>query len=227
MKSLNEIDIELRQLSPAVASLPRKVPFRLPENYFFELPSVILEKIPYEIPAKTEIPFEVPDSYFAGFPQQVMTAIRNAEADDELPTVLQSISREMPYSVPEGYFSQDRFKAPPAEVSKPVLMRPVHSFRRYAVAASVTALLAVSAWLVFPKTGASSDPALSYQEAKSLNIGAALSVVDEGVLEAYVKETPKNFAVAFLQTDEQLNVEETVAEVNTGDLDDFLIESPL
>lgn len=230
MKNLNEISDELKALSATVASIPNRNPYFLPENYFANFPSVVLDKIATGIPFCAKSPLELPADYFQNFPGMMMQRIRSEEAleiNDELPPLLASVSKEMPYHLPENYFANNHFHIPAAEPRKPVLMKPVHSFRRYAVAASVTALIALGGWLFLSPPAASSDSAINYQEARNLNIDAELSTVDATTLDAYLAETPKNFAVAFLQADEQINTEDNVSSVNTDELDEFLTEQAL
>lgn len=58
--------------------------------------------------------FEVPGGYFSNFPQRILKRIevQSLEGDQPLPSILEELKNENPFSVPEGYFKQfSPFKA--------------------------------------------------------------------------------------------------------------------
>ncbi len=146
MKRVNIISDELKNLAPALIPAQGIQVFTVPDGYFEEFaltfyPDNILNSVPA---------MSAPEGYFDGFAASVMLKIKAGETSlpvgsehDELPRVLKSISREMPYEIPPGFmgsFSGKMLKKvrPPKVVS---LSSVKKSMFRYAAAAVVTGLL--------------------------------------------------------------------------------------
>jgi hypothetical protein len=118
----NEISVELRSLSDLVSGISRLTPYGVPDGYFDQLPTQVLNRV-----AAKSSTFHVPSGYFEGFAAQVLARIKTgagnsgstqpdtpglimregvAEELVRLSAVLSRISREMPYRLPAGYFEQ-------------------------------------------------------------------------------------------------------------------------
>ena len=124
MNVKNDISEELRSLSALVATISRETPYRAPEGYFLQFPTLVLKRVqpspintagevPHVIGLETNKPltFNVPEGYFEGFAQQVLNRIKSGSApsagipeEEVLPAILLKAGRITPYSVPEGYF---------------------------------------------------------------------------------------------------------------------------
>lgn len=59
-------------------------------------------------------PFSVPTDYFGTLVQKSITAINKSDAANELESnrIIASATRKMPFSIPDGYFQNLRFKKP-------------------------------------------------------------------------------------------------------------------
>jgi hypothetical protein len=87
----NEIEEELREIAPKLASLERKHPFTIRENYFEELSSHIFLALninmtkPDEKAASgsKEHPFLVPGNYFENLPASILSAIKEQPLQEE------------------------------------------------------------------------------------------------------------------------------------------------
>jgi hypothetical protein len=118
----NEISVELRSLSDLVSGISRLTPYGVPDGYFDQLPTQVLNRV-----AAKSSTFHVPGGYFEGFAAQVLARIKTgagnsgstqpdtpglimregvAEELVRLSAVLSRISREMPYRLPAGYFEE-------------------------------------------------------------------------------------------------------------------------
>ena len=90
MQLNNEIAEELKQLSPYVASLPRRHPFTAPENYFEWLEQHIVKtaigvkvsSIANDALPEITHPFEVPENYFDELPAKIISLIREHESEE-------------------------------------------------------------------------------------------------------------------------------------------------
>ena len=85
MESGKEIEQELRLVSPYLASLPKRHPFLVPENYFSALERNILVRIASEqrqdiLSEQVAHPFEVPEDYFNDLSSNIITMIRGEES---------------------------------------------------------------------------------------------------------------------------------------------------
>lgn len=123
IKTLENVDEELKSLSPVVASISKENVFTVPNGYFDSLSSSVLNKV---------------------------NAVENA--DDELKsisTVVASASKENVFEVPQGYFEQlpqsILQKVKPAG-AKVVQMQRSKSILRYAAAAVITGVMALGVY---------------------------------------------------------------------------------
>ena len=135
MQAKNEISDELRLLSAVVSGISRETPYGVPAGYFDGFSALVLRLIGSEegagepsfaIEGDKPLTFSVPEGYFDGFAENLLNRIKagqgvsrtNSEAEaamngaetamgelEELSPLLNSISREMPYGTPEGYFA--------------------------------------------------------------------------------------------------------------------------
>lgn len=114
-----QIILEMQELAPALAGLPARLPYSVPEGYFAGLPMRMLEIIREENP------------------QQELAAIS---------PLLAGMNKRAPYSVPDGYFDSVRpIQQPLAPVVK--MSFPARAVR-IAAAAVVAGLIGISAWLM-------------------------------------------------------------------------------
>lgn len=112
MNNRNDILTELAQLSPALAAIPFRNVFTVPDGYFDHLPQVLLSNTKaetgLEIPKENQ--FSVPEGYFDGLAGNIMAkinAMESKQANDELRRIspfLSGIEKTNLFSVPEGYF---------------------------------------------------------------------------------------------------------------------------
>ncbi|HLX92879.1 MAG TPA: hypothetical protein VKR32_14435 [Puia sp.] len=122
MENSYEIWFELEALSPLIAGIKKVNPYKSPDYFFDQLPGVIMSRLKaasgdeaslqLEGLAK-DLPFSAPPAgYFDGFADKLMQRLRsnNSESVDEelasLSPLLTTISRKVPFSVPDGYFEE-------------------------------------------------------------------------------------------------------------------------
>ena len=91
---------ELEELGSPLATMPRVMPFQVPENYFTNITHTIIEAIAYEqepqLSLPKEMPFEVPQGYFENFAATVLDQVA------EVPS-FETIAPPA-FDVPAGYF---------------------------------------------------------------------------------------------------------------------------
>jgi len=115
MNPISEISSELQGLSPVLASVPRVNIFSVPDGYFNQLSTNVLNMIKTEethFSRKEPFTSSVPEGYFDGLAGSIMARIRNLEAESvenetsHISAIVASISRENIYKVPQGYFEK-------------------------------------------------------------------------------------------------------------------------
>jgi hypothetical protein len=106
MENRNNIQNELREISPVVADISYQATYTVPAGYFEGLPSqflqlvTTLEATPVLQPTKQ--PYEVPQGYFEGLANTILQRVKGEEAT--LSATLQQANNN-PYQVPAGYFN--------------------------------------------------------------------------------------------------------------------------
>lgn len=191
----NNILNELRELSPAVAAIPRINVFSVPEGYFDHLLALLLlqtsgaesgnmnnapvpegyfdnlagnimARIKQESLASNDHSallagignhnvFTVPAGYFEGLSSAIMQRIKNDVATEtaELSETVARIGNKNVFTVPDGYFN-NLPAAIHSRLEKPAKVVQLGGFRKYAkyaAAAVVTGLIAMSALFILNK----------------------------------------------------------------------------
>jgi len=162
---------ELKQISPLVAGIQPIAPYRAPDGYFESFAQKLMERIKVTpISAKAEleslspllssiskhVPYELPGNYFNELSDQALVGVRAIDFVNEelenLSPLMSSLKSKMVYEVPVGYFDSlpekiltEARKQQPAKV---IAMRPMRRIMRYAVAAVLIGVMAISAWLM-------------------------------------------------------------------------------
>jgi hypothetical protein len=222
MPSNPHIVKELNDISQTVANLPDLPVFTVPENYFEQFPEKLMSIIREN--ARKEINLIAEDA---------------GEEINQISPLLGGLKKAMPFSVPEGYFSQleEKLSSIPGrtseilnggqEISEPVIpakilrMSPVKQMYKLAAAAIVAGLIGVSAWFYFhqEQTGM---PSIA-------KINAELPTVPEKEMKDFLltipdMPEPENFQVAGL---DNLNFQDMLKDVKDDDLLEFVEESTI
>lgn len=212
----NNILNELRELSPAVAAIPRVNVFSVPEGYFDHLPALLLLQTS-DPDAGSMSNATVPDGYFDSLASTIIARIKKESlVDDEYSTLLAGIGNNNLFTVPQGYFEElpsaimhriknevvaetgeisglvaaignknvftvpeDYFNTLSADIrsklakpAKVVQMGGFRKYARYAAAAVVTGLIALSTIFIFNNkpagTGMNATTVAALEDARSI-----------------------------------------------------------
>jgi hypothetical protein len=203
MTMLNRTDIsnELKVISPAVEKLPFTPVFTVPDGYFTHFPQFLMEKI-----------------------KNVENDTVAAELESISPLLAGSLTKKMPYSLPEGYFSTSNpALQPPREerVAPVVPMFPVKKSRMLYAAAAVVAFLGIFTLLYKLNTGSQPLDA-------NVNITAELPKVDAREINAYLLYAPEDVQTEPLSLAnlEDIDFEGVINDINDKELKEFLTENP-
>ena len=154
MQISTEIYNELNEISPLLAGIEKKHIFSVPQGYFDTLSINILKKINID---SAEFKLAVPEGYFENLSTSVLNKIKslNEDPSQELRTLspmLYSIQNENVFEVPAGYFKSleanilSKITKPQAKV---IEIKKRQSIWRYAAAAVVTGVIAISSLMIF------------------------------------------------------------------------------
>jgi hypothetical protein len=173
---------ELNELGSSLSTYSLSNPYHVPGNYFEGLAGQIMARIKASegMTSREELanlssfvanippvnPYQVPAGYFDGLEKKLLQAALQAGDNQTVSEELESLSpllgglkKQTPYSVPDNYFENLQLN----KEEKPVTTGKVVSLNtrkwiRYAAAAVVTGLVAISALLFF-KNRQTIDPA--------------------------------------------------------------------
>lgn len=160
MDSYKDIVGEMRAISPLVADIGRSNPYTLPQDYFRELPGIILEKIQDVAVLLPEAAntYKIPENYFDSLPASILSRIKEDkspahEVNAELETIaplLNTLSKAPVFTVPEGYFEQLRPAAgentDEQVTAKLARLKNYRRWIQYAAAAMVAGILVTGAF---------------------------------------------------------------------------------
>lgn len=147
------IQQELQSIAPNLIGLNANV-YVTPNLYFEELPATVIQVIKNcaALPTLQIVKPNVPANYFENLPNQILAKIKHQESEtylelEAIAPTLNSISRQMPYSLPANYFEHFKAVTTNKEQAKIVAMHKPLKWARYAVAACIVGLLAVGSYL--------------------------------------------------------------------------------
>jgi hypothetical protein len=185
--------------------------------------SPVVEKLPIE-PV-----FTVPEGYFAQFPEKLMQRIRkeenqdvSAELEEISPLLAARLTRKMPFTLPDGYFSETILPTAAEKPQAPVLpMYPVKRNRILYAAAAMAAL--VGLFSLFYLVNHNQQEALP-----TVNVSAELPKLNASELNSYLLTSPDDDQAEPLSLAglEEIDFESLIDEVNDKELSEFLIENP-
>jgi hypothetical protein len=184
-------------------------PFTVPAGYFDNLADSILQRVkasgdtltaqeelavlsPLLSKLDKKLPFEAPAGYFSDLTENVVSGAKAIDFVNEelenLPAVLAGLNDKQVYEVPAGYFeqlpgqvlTQVRQAATPARVVSLSVGRKV---MRYAVAAVIAGVMAMTAWWFTGKPG--TDPVAPVAGTEKLPV-KELNSIPEAELESYL-----------------------------------------
>ena len=163
MNTRDNILKELAEVSPLLVKLDKAGVYSVPIFYFETLSDKVLSKINNETESRLKLvtnnPMNVPNGYFENFADRVLNRVRETEGANneveqelsEIAPVLNTINKQTLYKVPEGYFSAFSIKTPVVEQTKAkakvVSINFGRKLMRYAAAAIITTIIAISAYL--------------------------------------------------------------------------------
>lgn len=220
-----------------IQTLPVTNPYLIPENYFVNLPGLIIEKIQLNeelnvggINKKTGL--SVPDGYFESLAGNILNKIKNNSVNEvqkeleDLSPLLGSISRTNVYSVPDNYFSELKPSVEKSEEqeeeSAKVISIATHTRKwiNYAAAACIGTVLFGGGYLFFnKKTNQPQNLSNNYAAAFSnMDIQKEISALSDDVITKYLNDN-NNMAVYtnFNDSDELPNMDVQTLLQNVSD----------
>ena len=173
--------------------------------------------------------YSVPAGYFEGFAESVVQRLKidslsSSEELEEIAPFLASLPKEMPFSVPDGYF-----ESLPGIILKKVSPReakviPISSSRkwmRYAVAAMVAGIIAVSSVLYFGNNNQAIDPASESYEWVATNLkNVPNKELDEFINTTYISSS----ALANTNASDKTEVRKLLKDISDSEINKFLEE---
>lgn len=179
MEQNSHISAELMEMAPTIAHLSKQQLYQVPAGYFDMLAISIIQKIQQKENQHT--PFTVQAGYFNTLAGSIMEKIKAqavSVAPDEIQAeleivapLLNTISRQMPYKVPDAYFETiptlisgqaAKMQDTPAKVIGINLIG--RKWANYAAAASVLFIIATTSWLYAGKQIGRLDKSPSIQQ---------------------------------------------------------------
>jgi hypothetical protein len=232
MEARETILKELNSISPTVANLGAANVFVVPEGYFDRFPASVLSRIQAEtisFGGKSH-PFKVPVNYFDQLAGNILNKIKSKEQSveeelNELAPLLNTISKQPVYKIPEGYFESLELTIP-LKLDKPSAR--VFSFGRskrimqYAVAACTAAILLIGAFLY--TNNDKPEQLISHKEAVNMNVSTELDKLSETEIASYLDAAP-NVGYALNASAEDISFDEYLEETSDEEIDAYLNES--
>lgn len=198
MNNNNNILNELQQISQAVATIEQVTPYNVPSGYFEGLADSIVAQVRLaSLKEAGALPqYVVPDAYFDNLPSQILQKVKEAELlqtpFEELEahaTLLNTVSKEMPYKVPVNYFDN----LPSIITSRQTRSKVVSLSRQwfaYLSAAVVAGIMVTGAYMFTDSSRQSSDDFGSFKTSGSVDVKESVSKLSEDDIVNYLSAHP-------------------------------------
>jgi hypothetical protein len=195
---LNRADIlsELHAISPVVEKLPFSPVFTVPEDYFTHFHQILMQRI--QIEENQDV---------------------SAELGEISPLLAAKLTKKMPFSLPEGYFSEAIL--PPSTEAPVVQMFPAKRASVLYAAAAVAALVGIfSLFFLIGNNEKNLTP--------DLHVFSELPKMNSTELNSYLLNSPDDVPEDPLPLAglDEVNFESLINEVNDNELSEFLTENP-
>lgn len=233
MNSRNAIHDELKDLRSSLPFDNKQPVFTVPEDYFENFAASVLAKVKRQLPAMAtdeleslspvlaaipkKMPFSVPENYFSNLTSSLPALV----GDEVLPGLLAQHNKQMPYTVPTGYFDNlpnailQKVDAPPTAK----IISFGNRWMRYAAAAAITGLVAISSILYFKSSPATIDAT----KHPGQWVAQKLQHVSNADLEAFINSADVNVTgQQMAQGSSKTEVRKMLTDVSNKDLDAFL-----
>ena len=237
MNNRSTIKNELNELNSLLPLEKGPELYSVPVGYFEGLAESLLQNVKISLLSSSEeleeiapllasLPKEMPFSVPAGYFSDVTEGLSDWVKDDSPPALLQS-AKQMPFSVPDGYF-----ESLPAIILKIVAPRnakiiSIHSSRkwlRYAVAAMVAGIIAISSVLYFGNNNQPIDPASESYEWVATN----LKNVPDKELDDFINTTYINpSTLANTNKSTKTEIRRLLKDISDSEINKFLEEVPI
>jgi hypothetical protein len=219
MKQQANIQTELIDISHIIAEIPFVATYTIPENYFNQLPLLILGK------CNTAI-YTVPDNYFNTLSTAILNKIEIET--DALPAIFNNISKENVYTTPEAYFNTiNTIPTPVVNIQKNKKTKTWY----YLAAACFTGIIALVAFQFInntkPTSNVNSDRIIagtnmSYNQIVNMNVDAAIDSLNNDDVNNYLCENGLIACTDTKANDEKLQTEIEELNITEEELNDFI-----
>ncbi len=234
MEKRPDIILELQEISQLLAGISAETPFRVPDGYFAQFPETVLDTIQTEtfLANASAETLRVPLGYFEGLSTSIMDKITTVSTETEVASelnevapLLNTISREEIYTVPQGYFDTIDFAVSAQSEKQPakvITLRIARKWMQYAAAALVAGVLVTGAFLYTDNN----SNLLENEQYTGLDAPSGLNKVSEDELVSYL-DNPEHItaapATSLLASDDELKeVKNTIRQLSDEELNQYL-----
>lgn len=231
MNSRNNIQDELVALNSSLPANLHKPVFGLPEDYFENFASSVLEKLnkedvlsvtdelsrlsPLLASVSKKSPYHVPENYFSTLSGDLPAVV----SEDALPAVLAALSRDTPYKVPDGYFASLPQVMLNKVAPRQAKVIPMHTrWARMAAAAVVAGLISVGAFFYV-----NNQRSAGGSENWVVN---NLQTISDQELDEFVKSAEVGREDVVQSGTTQKEMTRLLSDVSTTEMDAFLAQVP-
>ena len=169
-----------------------QLPYVVPEGYFDSLSTTVLQQLPKEeaqLPIVSTPDYAIPEGYFDGLSNSILSRVASLsqESADELTVitpVLHTISNQLPYKAPEGYFENLTVNSELSEQPQGVKVIAITTrilWLRMAVAASIVGVILLAATIFYQRENGD-----TYASYKNVDLNKSVNKLSDDDLIKYL-----------------------------------------
>ena len=168
---------------------------------------------------KTNV-YNVEDNYFNNLPKSILSKIKSPENElSKIAPTLNSISKQNVYTVPSNYFKLLHVNIPATKSSAKIIsIKQINIFIKYAVAASVAAIIFTGSFLFNHHSSNNNNIA-------TINVTNDIKNISDDELDKYANEHSIQFTDdGFKDDNDELNVQAELKTVSNEELQQYYSE---
>ncbi len=252
------LQVKEDQKSEILAEMDKTIPYEVPQDYFQNLATIIMQRIkageeestgeelkilsPLLEGLQKKNTFSVPQGYFDDLSVNAVAGAKAIEFVNEelenLSPLMAGLKGKKVYDVPAGYFDQlprnllNIAREQPVVVAKVIRMGTTRRVMRYAVAATVIGIVAISGWLFTGKQVSTqpnvTTPMVNVAKESFEEIKNDVSKLSDTELQSFAEEDnalfPEPITASSVDDFNEPDVKDLLADVSDEELQQYLDE---
>lgn len=228
--------------SDILKEVPGRNVYTVPEMYFDTLPGQIMSHIRLcsVLQAPQQTPYQVPTGYFDALSSRILSQVHSQQAGasqqtvagnnevyqelQQLAPLLNTISKQPVFSIPENYFqAQPKIPAEKTVLRSFPVARKINRWLQYSAVAVTAGIMITAAFMLTDNSQPASDS--TFKSAKAMDVKKEVSVLSEDEIVNYLSTHPSTHEAGTSVTGVSPDIQHIVNDISDEEIRQYLKEN--